>query len=238
MRRVEEAIHKLEHQHGRPPSEGELAAVLEASSLLASDRPDLSHPDHEVDVLVIGGGGAGCAAAITADSTGAKVLVATKLRLGDANTMMAQGGIQAADKETDSPAQHYLDVIGGGHFSNDPGLVEALVRDAPGVIQWLEGLGCMFDKQSDGTLITIHGGGTSRKRMHSARDYSGAEIMRTLRDEVRSYPGEITVVEFTPAIELILDDKGQAAAAVALFPLSRHGNLRRYQQPSLRQNLQ
>jgi succinate dehydrogenase/fumarate reductase flavoprotein subunit len=72
----------------------------------------------------------------------------------------------------------------------------------------------MFDKASDGTLITIHGGGTSRKRMHSARDYSGAEIMRTLRDEVRSYPDQITVIEFAPAVELLLDDKGRAAGAV------------------------
>src|SRR5512137_2607034 len=152
----------------------ELANLLEGHSRLRSSELDLEQVDYDTDVLIIGGGGAGSAAALLAREHGAKVLMVTKLRHGDANTMMAQGGIQAADKETDSPAQHYLDVIGGGHFSNDPNLVEALVRDAPGVISWLESLGCMFDKASDGTLITIHGGGTSRKRMHSARDYSGA----------------------------------------------------------------
>jgi succinate dehydrogenase / fumarate reductase flavoprotein subunit len=167
-------------------------------------------------VLIIGGGGAGSAAALLAREEGANVLMVTKLRHGDANTMMAQGGIQAADKPNDNPVIHYLDVIGGGHFSNDPDLVEALVRDAPEVIAWLESLGCMFDKEPDGTLITIHGGGTSRKRMHSARDYSGAEIMRTLRDEVRSYPEDIIVIEFAPAVEIIRDDKGQAAGAVLL----------------------
>jgi len=109
---------------------------------------------------------------------------------------------------------HYLDVIGGGHFINDPELVEALVHDAPLVIKWLEGLGCMFDKEPDGALVTIHGGGTSRKRMHSARDYSGAEIMRTLRDEVRSHPDQITVLEFATAIELLMDEGGQVAGAV------------------------
>jgi succinate dehydrogenase/fumarate reductase flavoprotein subunit len=196
----------------------ELANLLEGHSRLRNTDLDLEQVDYDTDVLIIGGGGAGSAAALLARQHGAKVLMVTKLRHGDANTMMAQGGIQAADKENDSPAQHYLDVIGGGHFSNDPGLVEALVRDAPEVILWLEGLGCMFDKESDGTLITIHGGGTSRKRMHSARDYSGAEIMRTLRDEVRSYPEQITVIEFAPAVELLLDDKGQAAGAV-LFNL-------------------
>ncbi|MBC7251368.1 MAG: FAD-binding protein [Anaerolineae bacterium] len=192
----------------------ELADVLEGRSHLRADSLDLEQIDYDTDVLVIGGGGAGASAAILARENGAKVVLATKLRFGDANTMMAQGGIQAADKPNDSPAIHYLDVMGGGHFTNVPELVEALVKDAPLVIKWLEDLGCMFDKEPDGTLVTIHGGGTSRKRMHSARDYSGAEIMRTLRDEVRSYPEDITVLEFSPAIELILDDKGQCAGAV------------------------
>jgi succinate dehydrogenase / fumarate reductase flavoprotein subunit len=131
--------------------------------------------------------------------------------------MMAQGGIQAADKQNDSPALQYLDVVGGGGFANDPDLVEALVSDAPLVIAWLEKLGAMFDKEPDGTLRTIHGGGTSRKRMHAARDYSGAEIMRTLRDEVRSRAGDtpgIAVWEFRPAVELVLDEHGQVAGAL------------------------
>jgi succinate dehydrogenase/fumarate reductase flavoprotein subunit len=194
----------------------ELADLLEGHSLLRDIELDLEQVDFDTDVLIIGGGGAGSAAALLARQEGAKVLMVTKLRHGDANTMMAQGGIQAADKPQDNPVIHYLDVMGGGHFANDPDLVEALVRDAPEVIAWLESLGCMFDKESDGTLVTIHGGGTSRKRMHSARDYSGAEIMRTLRDEVRSYPQDITVVEFAPVIELLMDDKGQCAGAVLL----------------------
>ena len=197
---------------GRTPNE--LAALLEGHSRLRGAALDLEKVDYDTDVLIIGAGGAGSAAALLASEQGATVLMVTKLRHGDANTMMAQGGIQAADKENDSPGKHYLDVMGGGHFTNDPDLVEALVRDAPEVILWLEELGCMFDKHSDGTLVTIHGGGTSRKRMHSARDYSGAEIMRTLRDEVRSYPEAITVIEFAPAVELLLDDKGQVAGAV------------------------
>jgi succinate dehydrogenase/fumarate reductase flavoprotein subunit len=194
----------------------ELADVMEGASHLVSDMLDLEQIDYQTDVLVIGGGGAGSSAALLARQHGAKVIIANKLRHGDANTMMAQGGIQAADKPNDSPAIHYLDVIGGGHFANYPELVEVLVKDAPLVIKWLEDLGCMFDKEPDGTMKTIHGGGTSRKRMHSARDYSGAEIMRTLRDEVRSYPEDITVLEFAPAIELIMDDKRQVAGAVLL----------------------
>jgi succinate dehydrogenase/fumarate reductase flavoprotein subunit len=194
----------------------ELADVMESYSQLTADALDLSAPDAETDVLIIGGGGAGSAAALLARQHGARVIVATKLRHGDANTMMAQGGIQAADRPEDSPTIHYLDVIGGGHYANYPDLVEVLVKDAPLVIKWLEDLGCMFDKLPDGTMVQEHGGGTSRKRMHSARDYSGAEIMRSLRDEVRSYPEDIVVMEFAPAIELLMDDRGQVAGAVLL----------------------
>ncbi|MBI5943276.1 MAG: FAD-binding protein [Chloroflexi bacterium] len=199
----------------------ELVNILESPPILTldEDNPHLSQleADSVCDVLVIGGGGAGASAALLAQENGADVLICTKLRFGDANTMMAQGGIQAADKENDSPAIHYLDVMGGGGFACNPDLVEALVMDAPKVIAWLESLGVMFDKESDGTMRTIHGGGTSRKRMHAARDYTGAEIMRTLRDEVRSRAAEhpsIRVWEFRPVIELLLDEQGHIAGAL------------------------
>lgn len=191
----------------------EMADVFESWSRLRNVDIDLgAEPDYDVDVLIIGGGGAGASAALDAHAAGADVLIATKLRFGDANTMMAQGGIQAADKENDTPAIHYLDVVGGGRLENVPELARALVMDAPLVIKWLEDMGAMFDKKEDGTMITIHGGGTSRKRMHAARDYTGAEIMRTLRDEVINK--EITVIEFSPAVDVILDDEGRAAGAV------------------------
>ena len=190
----------------------ELADLLEAKSRLHDLYPEPKDFKHDVDILIIGGGGAGAAAALEAHGTGAKVLLATKLRFGDANTIMAQGGIQAADKPNDSPATHYIDVLGGGGFANTPELVKALVMDAPLIIKWLEDMGAMFDKKEDGTMITIHGGGTSRKRMHAARDYTGAEIMRTLRDEVLNQG--IEILEFSPAVELLLDSKGRVGGAV------------------------
>jgi len=189
----------------------EIADVLEAWPLVDTKRFDPAHPKFDVDVLVIGAGGAGVSAALVAAERGAKVLTVTKLRIGDANTMMAQGGIQAADKANDSPERHYLDVLGGGHFKNIPELARALVTDAPGVIEWLEELGVMFDKEADGTMISIHGGGTSRKRMHAARDYTGAEIMRTLRDEFRNRGLEL--VEYCVAVELLTDEKGACTGA-------------------------
>ncbi len=192
----------------------ELAEMLEANSRIRDMKIDLSKPDYDVDVLVIGGGGAGSSAAIEAHEGGANVMIVTKLRIGDANTMMAEGGIQAADKDNDSPQQHYLDVMGGGHFANVPELVRKLVCDGPSAIQWLDRLGVLFDKDENGNMITTHGGGTSRKRMHAAADYSGAEIMRTLRDEVLNRG--IPVIDFTAALELIKDTDGKAAGAVLM----------------------
>ncbi len=192
----------------------ELAEMLQAHSRITADSVDLSAPDYETDVLIIGGGGAGSSAAIEADEAGAKVMIVTKLRIGDANTMMAEGGIQAADKPNDSPATHFVDAFGGGHFAAKRELLSQLVCNAPEAIQWLSNLGVEFDKDADGTMVTTHGGGTSRKRMHAAKDYSGAEIMRTLRDEVLNR--NIPVIDFTAAIELILDDAGRACGAVLM----------------------
>ena len=193
---------------------GQLADILQAHSRINAESVDLDNPDYDVDVLVIGGGGAGSSAAIEAHEAGANVMIVTKLRIGDANTMMAEGGIQAADKENDSPAIHFVDAFGGGHFAAKRDLLSKLVCDAPEAIQWLSKLGVEFDKDENGTMITTHGGGTSRKRMHAAKDYSGAEIMRTLRDEVLNRG--IPVVDFTAAIEIILDDKSNAAGAVLM----------------------
>ncbi len=192
----------------------ELVEILQGHSRILDMEVDLSNPDYDVDVLVIGGGGAGSSAAIEANEAGANVMIVTKLRIGDANTMMAEGGIQAADKENDSPAQHYLDVMGGGHYANIPELVEKLVCDGPSAINWLDKLGVLFDKDENGTMVTTHGGGTSRKRMHAAADYSGAEIMRVLRDEVINRG--IPVVDFTAAVEIIKDTDGKAAGAVLM----------------------
>ena len=193
----------------------EMVDLLEAKSRVNPDDIDLTKPDYETDVLIIGGGGAGTAAALLAQEQGARVIIATKLRHGDANTMMAEGGIQASTKGwKDSPYYHYLDIIGGGHFTNKPELVETLANEAPDVITWLLRLGCNFSKYHDGILKTMHGGGTSRKRMHYAADITGAEMMRTLRDEARNRMDDITVIEFSPAVELILNDKGHCAGAV------------------------
>jgi succinate dehydrogenase/fumarate reductase flavoprotein subunit len=192
----------------------EVVDILEAHSRIQPEVFDLTHHDYETDILIIGGGGGGCAAAIIAAQEGIKSVISTKLRLGDSNSMMSQGGMQAATSPKDTPAIHYLDVLGGGHFDNKPELVRALTEDGPGIVKWLEDLGVVWDKNEDASMQVLHGGGTSRKRMHSCRDYTGAIIVRTLMDEVRNHPDDIRLLEFMPAVELILDSDGQCAGAV------------------------
>ena len=212
---VREAMREL--QVG--PSKGELvpnelADLLEGNSRINPRKVDLGNIEYDVDVLVVGGGGAGASVALLAQENGAKTLLVSKLRLGDSNTVQAQAGTQAADRPNDSPAIHYLDTIGGGHFTNVPELVEVLVKDGPSAIKWLESLGVNWDKEPDGSLCELPAGGMSRGRLHSARDSTGLEEMRVLRDEIRNR--QIDCIEFSPCVELILDDKGQMAGAILL----------------------
>jgi succinate dehydrogenase/fumarate reductase flavoprotein subunit len=104
--------------------------------------------------------------------------------------------------------------MGGGHFDNKPELVEALAMDAPIVINWLSDLGVMFDRNPDGSLKTRHGGGTSRTRMLSCKDYSGSGILRVLRDEIECRRERIRVMDFSPVVELIMDTNGRVAGAI------------------------
>src|SRR5919202_5909192 len=101
-------------------------------------------PPVSFDVLVIGSGASGLAAAVSAHRAGARVALATKGSLQSCNSAKAQGGIQAAVGDDDSPEQHAEDVWRSSHETADRALVEALTGDAPGAIAWLEELGVAF----------------------------------------------------------------------------------------------
>lgn len=190
----------------------EVVRVLESYSRLDPGAVDMTKADYRTDVLVIGSGGGGVTAALTAKKRGMDVLIATKLRLGDSNTIMAEGGIGAATEPDDSPVIHYIDTMVGGRYQNIPELVEALVTGAPFVLGWLTDLGVNFDRRPEGSYLTHMPAGHSRKRSHSIKDITGLEIMRVVCDEVRNE--EILVLEFSPAVELVLDVQGRCAGAV------------------------
>ena len=202
------------------PNKGEIAPnevvdLLEAYPLINPEEIDLEKVDYEPDILIIGGGLAGTTAAIWANESGVpaeNILLATKLRHGDSNSVMAQGGTQIADRPDDSPIIHFIDTMGGGHFANKPDVVKALVEDAPRILQWLIELGAMFDRDENGFFLELPGGGASRRRMHAAGDYTGLEEMRVIRDEFRNRG--IPCLEFYPAIELLTDADGKVVGAI------------------------
>ncbi|MFO7592644.1 MAG: FAD-dependent oxidoreductase, partial [Pseudomonadota bacterium] len=169
-------------------------------------------PVVKTDVLVIGGGGAGCAAALMAEQAGADVILATKLRLGDSNTVMAEGGIQASIEKADTPQMHFDDTIKAGHFNGERELVAAMVKDGPDVIRWLIQQGMQFDLDEFGDLLTRRAGGTSANRVCYYRDYTGLEMMRVLREAVQN--SDIDVWDYSPAVELLENESGHCAGAV------------------------
>jgi succinate dehydrogenase / fumarate reductase flavoprotein subunit/L-aspartate oxidase len=224
------AAHHPDHQAGametlvlgasagsRAPAE--LAALLQSDAWI-EDADLAGCTTLTTDVLILGGGGAGTVAALTAAEAGARVLVATKLRMGDGNTVMAEGGIQAAIGAEDSLQRHYEDTLRAGHFAAERPLAAALCGDGPGVIRWLIRQGMAFDPAPDnerigGELLRKKPGGATAARLLSYRDYTGLEMMRVLREALLLTPG-VAALERHPAIELLTDAHGRVAGAVLL----------------------
>jgi len=195
---------------GGRPFPPELADLLEADGPLPENFAPAA--DLETDVLIIGGGGAGVSAALELEESGLSVHLVTKLRLGDSNTVMAEGGIQSPLGQGDSAARHFADAYVGGHGNNDTGLLRILCEAAPDAIRRLARLGCLFDQNPDGTFRLRKGGGTSIPRILTCRDYTGLEIMRVLRDALRQ--GTTHLLERHAAVELTDDGQGQVTGAV------------------------
>jgi L-aspartate oxidase len=137
------------------------------------------------DVLVIGSGASGLAAAVSAERSGARVALATKGSLQSCNSAKAQGGIQAACGEDDSPEQHAQDVWKSSHETANMELVEVLTSEAPSAIHWLEELGVEFTRENGGYRLA-RCGGASRKRLLQVGDRTGHAITKALRDAVES----------------------------------------------------
>jgi aspartate oxidase len=132
------------------------------------------------DVLVIGSGASGLAAAVAAERTGASVALAAKGSLQSCNSAKAQGGIQAPFGEDDSPAVHAEDIWRSSHETADLRLVEVLTGDAQSAIHWLEELGVEFTRENGGYRIA-RCGGASRKRLLQVGDRTGHAITTALR---------------------------------------------------------
>src|SRR5215213_9375497 len=142
------------------------------------------------DVLVIGSGASGLAAAVSARRAGAAVAVAAKGSLQSCNSAKAQGGIQAAFGDDDSPEQHAADVWTSSHETADRRLVEILTSEAPCAIHWLEELGVEFTPEGfsngNGGYRLARCGGATRKRLLQVGDRTGHAITKALREAVQA----------------------------------------------------
>jgi L-aspartate oxidase len=149
----------------------------------------VTEPGRQFDVLVIGSGASGLAAAVSAERAGARVALATKGSLQANNSSKAQGGIQAAFGDDDSPARHAEDVLRSSHETADSELVEALTGDAQSAIHWLEELGVEFTREPDGRYRLARCGGASAKRLLQVGDRTGHAITKQLREAWESSSG-------------------------------------------------
>jgi succinate dehydrogenase / fumarate reductase flavoprotein subunit/L-aspartate oxidase len=136
---------------------------------------------HSFDVLVVGSGASGLAAAVSAERAGARVALATKGSLQANNSSKAQGGIQAAFGAEDSPERHAEDVFRSSHETADRRLVEVLTGDAQSAIKWLEELGVEFTREDGGYRLARCGGATA-KRLLQVGDRTGHAITKQLRE--------------------------------------------------------
>jgi L-aspartate oxidase len=160
------------------------------------------------DVLVIGSGASGLAAAVSAQRAGARVALATKGALQSCNSAKAQGGIQAAFGADDSPAQHAEDIWKSSHESANRELVEILTSEAPSAIHWLEELGVEFTRENGGYRLA-RCGGASRHRLLQVGDRTGHAITTALRDRIES--SDVHTFPKSPLAELARTENGWRA---------------------------
>lgn len=172
-----------------------------------AQEPAATAENMQADVAIIGAGGAGMAAALTAADNGAKVILVEKMPMVGGNTTLATGGINAAGTTyqeeagvEDSVDVFYEDTMKGGHELNNPELVRTLVDNAKDGVDWLVSIGADL---SDVGL----GGGATNKRFHRPTGGApvGAEIVRVLRENVEANEN-ITLLLKTEVTEILTED--------------------------------
>jgi fumarate reductase (CoM/CoB) subunit A len=118
------------------------------------------------DILIIGGGGAAAMAALAARRGGASVTIISKENspVGGA-TIMSAGGTSAIFKPGDNSETFYNDIMRGGGYLNNPGLVKILAEKSTESLLKLQDYDCVLDNKGlDPTLMVKRGEGHSWPR--------------------------------------------------------------------------
>jgi L-aspartate oxidase len=189
-------------------------AALHPRTLVAGPLEDL--PQVFTDVLVIGSGVAGCSAALTA-SESARVLLVSKGRLDEGNTLYAQGGIAAAVGPGDATFEHGEDTLVAGAGLCDEDVVKRVVDGAPDAMQRLRAMGVTFDGNSLGPSLGREGGHGRSRILHSGGDATGRELEQVLLRNVNSRKN-IRVREGAFLLDLVSGPEGVAGAVFQVGP--------------------
>jgi L-aspartate oxidase len=174
--------------------------------------------ERDVDVVVVGSGAAGLAAAL-ATRPMRDVLVVTKDELAAGSTAWAQGGLAAVLDPKDTLDHHVRDTVAAGAGLCDEAVVRELVTEAPTSIRYLMGLGAAFDPDPAGSApaLTREGGHSHHRVVHSGGDRSGAEVQRTL--DRSAVAAGVEVIEHAFALDVLAGERvdgGRQAAGVML----------------------
>ncbi len=143
--------------------------------------------ERDADVVVVGSGAAGIAAALAAARQGRRVLLLSKDGIGGGATPLAQGGLAAAIGPGDNPALHQQDTLEAGAGLCDPAAVATLVAEAPGEITRLVGRGAQLER----TALHLEGGHHRKRIVNAGGDAIGAEVHRVLRAALLASPVQI-----------------------------------------------
>jgi len=137
------------------------------------------------DVVIIGSGGAGMSAALSAKEKGASVLVVSEGFPTRSQTCMAQGGINAAlgNTDEDSVASHIQDTQKSAKGLASSIMIEKMCGSAIETLAWLNSIGVPFSRTKEGKIAQRRLGGASAMRACYAQDYTGLKILHTLYDQ-------------------------------------------------------
>ncbi len=176
---------------------------------------------HELDVLVIGAGGAGLRAAIESVERGSKTAVVTKSLLGKAHTVMAEGGIAAAMANVypeDNWKVHFRDTMRGGKMLNNWRMAQLHAQESPDRVWELEAWGAVFDRTKDGLISQRDFGGHRYARLAHVGDRTGLEMIRTLQQ--RSVALGVEVFMECSILQLLHNDDGSVCGALGYWRAS------------------
>ncbi|WP_419770878.1 MAG: FAD-dependent oxidoreductase [Candidatus Marinarcus sp.] len=134
------------------------------------------------DVLIIGAGGAGLSAALSAKKNHANVLVVSKSFPTHSQTCQAQGGINAVINKKDSIQSHRNDTYKSSHKLGNQTIIETLCSQGEATIKWLDELGVPFSRNAENRIAQRKFGGASFNRTCYSSDYTGLKILHTLYD--------------------------------------------------------